>query len=59
MKQNKSFVKLMDSYAFEIVKGTMAPDDKFDAKFVRKLLREENLEPDFTASELLKAWRGR
>ncbi|SDW74674.1 hypothetical protein SAMN05216391_11625 [Lachnospiraceae bacterium KHCPX20] len=37
MEQNKSFVKLMDSYAFEIAKGTMAPNDKFDAKFVRKL----------------------
>ncbi len=59
MEQNKSFVKLMDSYAFEIAKGTMAPDDKFDAKFVRKLLREESLEPDFTAGELLKIWRGR
>lgn len=59
MKQNKSFVKLMDSYAFEIAKGTMAPDDKFDAKFVRNLLREESLEPDFTAGELLKVWRGR
>ena len=33
MKQNRSFVKLMDSYVFEIAKGTMAPDDKFDAKF--------------------------
>lgn len=59
MKQNKSFVKLMDSYAFEIAKGTMAPDDKFDAKFVRNLLREESLEPDFTAGELFKVWRGR
>ena len=37
MEQNKSFVKLMDSCAFEIAKGTMAPNDKFDAKFVRKL----------------------
>ena len=59
MKQNRSFVKLMDSYAFEIAKGTMAPDDKFDAKFVKKLLKEEGLEPDFTAGELLKVWRGR
>ena len=25
-----------------------------DAKFVRNLLREESLEPDFTAGELLK-----
>lgn len=59
MKQNRSFVKLIDSYAFEIAKGTMAPDDKFDAKFIKSLLREEGLEPDFTAGELLKVWRGR
>ena len=57
MKQNRSFVKLMDSYAFEIAKGTMAPDDKFDANFVKNLLKEEGLEPDFTAGELLRVWR--
>ena len=39
MKQNRSFVKLMDAYAFEIAKGTMAPDDKFDAKFLKDLLK--------------------
>lgn len=59
MKENKSFVKLMDDYAFEIAKGTMAPNDKFDAKFVKELLNENDLEPDFTAGELLKVWRGR
>lgn len=57
MKQNKSFIKLMDAYAFEIAKGTMAPDDKFDVKFIKNLLKSEGLEPDFTAKELLKAWR--
>ncbi len=57
MKENKSFVKLMDAYAFEMAKGTMAPDDKFDAKFIKELLKSERLEPDFTASELLKTWR--
>ena len=57
MRQNKSFVKLMDTYAFEIAKGTMAPDDKFDAKFVKNLLKSEGLEPDFTVGELLKVWR--
>ena len=57
MKQNKSFVTLMDRYAFEIAKGTMAHDDEFDAKFIKKLLKENDLEPDFTASELLKVWR--
>lgn len=40
-----------------MAKGTMTPDDKFDAKFVKNLLKSEGLEPDFTAGELLKVWR--
>lgn len=59
MKEHKSFVNLMDGYAFDIAKGSMAPDDKFDAKFVKDLLKENNLHPDFTANELLKVWRDR
>lgn len=58
MKEHKGFVELMDQIAFEIAKGSWGPDDKFDAKLVRKLLKDSNLEPDFTAGELLKAWNG-
>lgn len=57
MRQNKSFVRLMDAYAFDIAKGAMGPDEKFDAKFVKNLLKEADLKPDFTAGELLKVWR--
>lgn len=57
MKENKSFVRLMDDCAFRVAKGTMAPNDKFDARFVKKLLKENGLDPDFTASELLRVWR--
>lgn len=59
MKEHKSFVRLMDGYALDIAKGAMAPNDKFDAKFVKKLLKEQDLNPDFTAGELLRVWRGR
>lgn len=59
MKENKSFVRLMDEYAFQIAKGAMSPTDKFDAKLINKLLKEQNLHPDFTAGELLKVWRGK
>ena len=59
MKENKAFVQLMEDYAFQIAKGTMSPNDKFDAKFIKKLLTEQGIETDFTASELLKVWRGR
>lgn len=56
MKQNKNFVKLMDYCSFEIAKGSMGKDDKFNAKYVRELLKEQGLEPDFTAVELLRVW---
>lgn len=57
MKQHKSFVRLMDTFAFEIAKGSWGPDDKFDAKFVKKMLEENELDVDFTAGELLAVWR--
>lgn len=57
MKEHKSFMNLIDAYAIDIAKGSMAPDDKLDAKFVKELLKENDLEIDFTPSELLKVWR--
>lgn len=57
MKEHKDFVKLMDQIAFEIAKGSWGPDDKFDAKLVKQLLKENDLEPDFTATELLRVWQ--
>jgi len=57
MKENKNFVELMDACYFDIAKGSYGPDDKFDAKFVRKLLKDSELEVDFTPSELLRAWK--
>lgn len=57
MKEHKDFVELMDTFSFEIAKGSWGPDDKFDAKFVKKILSDNNLEVDFTPSELLKSWK--
>lgn len=57
MKEHKSFVKAMDEVAFEIAKGSWAPNDKIDTKQVKELLKQFELEPDFTASELLRVWR--
>lgn len=57
MKEHKSFVNAMDTFAFEIAKGSWGPNDKFDAKLVKRMLKENNLNPDFTAGELLKVWR--
>lgn len=59
MHQHKDFVAAMDTYAFEIAKGSWGPDDKFDAAFVKKMLKDSHLEPDFTAGELLRVWKSR
>ena len=57
MKEHKSFVNAMDTYDFEIAKGSWGTNDKFDARLVKKMLEEYKLKVDFTASELLKVWK--
>lgn len=59
MKHHKGFVKTMTQYCFEIeCKRSWAPEDKFDAKFVRQMLKDYGLELDgFTAGDLLRIWR--
>ena len=59
MKQHKSFVQMMDTFAFEIAKGSWGPDDKFDAKFVAEMLKENKMEIDFSIKDLLRVWRNR
>lgn len=59
MKENQDFVSLIEDYAFYIAKGEFGPDAKFDAKLIKKLLKENNLETDFTPGELLSVWRNR
>ena len=57
MREHKDFIKIMDTVAFEIEKGSWGPDDKFNAKLVKEMLSENGLEIDFTVGELLKVWR--
>ena len=57
MSKNKDFVKLMDQIAFEIQKGSWGSNEKFDTAFLKELLKENNIEIEFSASELLKVWR--
>lgn len=48
----------MDQIAFEIMKGSWGPDDKFDAKLVGELLKNDGYSNlDFTPGELLRVWR--
>ena len=56
MKENKSFIKLLDTLAFEIWKDSYG-SDKVDTKFVIELLEENGYKDlPFTAKELLKYW---
>jgi len=57
LKEHSEFRGLMDEIAFEIAKGSWGPDDKFDAKLVAQMLKDNELEVDFTAAELLRAWQ--
>lgn len=57
MKEHKGFVRAMDDTAFQILKGSWGPNDKFDAKQVKEMLDNFELKPDFTAGELLRVWR--
>ncbi len=59
MKEHKVFVSAMDEIALEIAMGKWGPDDKFNAKMVKKMLEDYELSPDFTAAELLRVWRSR
>lgn len=53
LKEHKDFAGLMEDVAFDCVKC----GEPFNAATVKKMLRENNLEPDFTAGELLRIWK--
>lgn len=59
MRRHKGFVDTMEQYCIEIeCKHSWRPDDKFDAKFVKQMLKDYDFELDgFTAGDLLKVWR--
>ena len=57
MKEHRDFVSVIDQYAFEMAKGSWDPDDEINAKFIKQMLKEWNLKPDFTAGDLLRVWR--
>ena len=53
LSEHKDFARLMEAAAFDCVKC----GEPFNAALVKKLLRENELEPDFSAGELLRAWK--
>ena len=59
MREHKYFVRAMGNVAVKIQMGKYAPDDRFDAELVQELLDEYDLHPVFSASALLRVWRGK
>jgi len=59
LKEHKSFEDAMDFFAIDVAKGRWGRDEEFNANFVKRMLRDNELEIDFTESELLKVWRKR
>ena len=53
LKEHKDFGQLMEDTAFDCVKC----GEQFNAALVRKMLKENNLDVDFTAGELLQVWK--
>ena len=56
IKEHSSFMNLLEGYAFDYIKNG-DEEDKIDAKFVKELLKSENLTIDFKPSELLNVWQ--
>ena len=55
LTEHKDFADAMETYAFEIEKGSWGKEEKFNAAFVKKMLKDFNLETEFTPGEILKA----
>ncbi|MBQ7217469.1 MAG: hypothetical protein IJS39_15965 [Synergistaceae bacterium] len=53
LKEHKDFAQLMEAVAFDCAKC----GEPFSAALVRQMLKENNLDTDFTAGELLQAWK--
>lgn len=54
MKEHRSEARALDGIAFEIAKGSWGPDDKFNASFIEKQLKEWGFaDLPFTGKEYL------
>ena len=53
LKEHKEFDGLMEAVAFDCVKC----GEPFSAAVVKEMLKDNNLNPDFIAGELLRTWR--
>lgn len=55
-KKHKKLKHDLEYLAFEIAKGGFGPDAELNAKFLKELMEEQNIESEFSAGKLLKVW---
>lgn len=56
-QDHKELSKDLEQIAFEIAKGSWGPDDKLDAKLLKTILKQENIESEHSPGKLLKIWK--
>ena len=56
-QDHKELSKNLEQIAFEIAKGSWGPDDKLDAKLLKTILKQENIESKYSPGKLLKIWK--
>lgn len=56
-QDHRELSDLLEQFAFEIVKGSWGPDDKFDANLLKEVMDEQGIESDFTPGKLLRVWK--
>lgn len=54
---NQPFISILETVAFEIVKGSWGPDAKVDAKLVNELLEANGLQMPFSTGDFLVYWK--
>jgi len=57
LKENPEICNFMTQIAFEIAKGSWGPDAEFDVNVVKQILKDNHIEVDFSAGEILRVWR--
>lgn len=57
MKENRGFVRFVDQIALEIAMGSWGLDEKIDAKFIKKSMKDFGLETDINPGEFLRIWK--
>ena len=56
-KEHRKLSGLLEEFAFEIAKGSWGPDDKLDAKLLKEVMREQEIESEFAPGKLLRVWK--